>query len=120
MFLLDSATHLPKCLRNMNVRTCLVDSRLLWTGRAGAPVLPAANTQAKAELADLIASLQDTQPVGPLVARCRTLDQARAVVTFLDATSEKTLRSTVALTATRGRGKVCSSASLLDSGHVVL
>ena len=33
--------------------------------------------------------------------------QARAVVTFLDAASEKTLRSTVALTATRGRGKVC-------------
>jgi len=28
------------------------------------------------------------------------------VVTFLDAASEKTLRSTVALTATRGRGKV--------------
>ena len=35
------------------------------------------------------------------------LSQARAVVTFLDAASEKTLRSTVALTATRGRGKVC-------------
>ena len=44
--------------------------------------------------------------MGPLVAKCRTLDQARAVVTFLDAASEKTLRSTVALTATRGRGKV--------------
>ncbi|KAJ9534735.1 hypothetical protein QJQ45_013106 [Haematococcus lacustris] len=34
-----------------------------------------------------------------------SLDQARAVVTFLDAASEKTLRSTVALTASRGRGK---------------
>ena len=42
---------------------------------AGAPILPAAGTQAKAELADLVASLSDTQPVGPLVARCRTLDQ---------------------------------------------
>lgn len=39
------------------------------------------------------------------VAKCRTLDQARAVVTFLDAASEKTLRSTLALTASRGRGK---------------
>ena len=39
------------------------------------------------------------------VAKCRSLDQARAVVTFLDAASEKTLRSTVALTASRGRGK---------------
>lgn len=47
------------------------------------------------------------QPAGPLVTKCRTLDQARAVMTFLDAASEKTLRSTVALTAARGRGKVC-------------
>jgi N-acetyltransferase 10 len=31
--------------------------------------------------------------------------QARAVLTFLDAVSEKRLRSTVALTAARGRGK---------------
>ena len=46
------------------------------------------------------------QPAGSLVAKCKTLDQARAVVTFLDAASEKTLRSTVALTAARGRGKV--------------
>lgn len=45
------------------------------------------------------------QPAGSLVAKTRSLDQARAVVTFLDAASEKTLRSTVALTAARGRGK---------------
>lgn len=42
------------------------------------------------------------------MSRCRTLDQARALVTFLDAASEKTLRSTVALTASRGRGKSAS------------
>lgn len=53
------------------------------------------------------------QPAGALVGKCRTLDQARAVVTFLDAASEKTLRSTVALTAARGRGKVGSCASKL-------
>lgn len=40
-----------------------------------------------------------------LVGKCRTLDQARGVMTLLDAASEKTLRSTVALTAARGRGK---------------
>ena len=39
------------------------------------------------------------------MSKCRTLDQARGVMTFLDAASEKTLRSTVALTAARGRGK---------------
>jgi len=35
---------------------------------------------------------------------CRC-SKARAVLTFLDAISEKRLRSTVALTAARGRGK---------------
>ena len=45
------------------------------------------------------------QPAGLIVAQCRSLDQARAVVTFLDAAMEKTLRATVALTAARGRGK---------------
>ena len=57
------------------------------------------------ELADLQLSLADTQPAGSLLERCKTLDQARALLTFLDAASERTLRSTVALTAARGRGK---------------
>uniref|UniRef100_A0A3Q2P6I6 RNA cytidine acetyltransferase n=1 Tax=Fundulus heteroclitus TaxID=8078 RepID=A0A3Q2P6I6_FUNHE len=57
------------------------------------------------ELKDIKASLQDTQPVGVLVDCCRTMDQAKAVLKFIEAVSEKTLRSTVALTAARGRGK---------------
>ncbi|KAM6937841.1 RNA cytidine acetyltransferase [Xenentodon cancila] len=57
------------------------------------------------ELKDLKESLQDTQPVGVLVDSCRTMDQAKAVLKFIEAVSEKTLRSTVALTAARGRGK---------------
>ncbi|KAK9786287.1 hypothetical protein WJX73_003109 [Symbiochloris irregularis] len=60
---------------------------------------------AASELQELIESLSDTQPAGTIVAQCRTLDQARAVVMFLDAAFEKTLRATVALTAARGRGK---------------
>lgn len=43
--------------------------------------------------------------MGSLVESCRTLDQAKAVLTFVEAISEKTLRSTVVLTAARGRGK---------------
>ena len=66
-------------------------------------------------------SVPDTQPVGSLVAKAKTIDQARcfkcvvgaratlpqakAILTFVEAISEKTLRSTVALTAARGRGK---------------
>nr|XP_023509621.1 RNA cytidine acetyltransferase isoform X2 [Equus caballus] len=57
------------------------------------------------ELKELKESLQDTQPVGVLVDCCKTLDQAKAVLKFIEGTSEKTLRSTVALTAARGRGK---------------
>eukprot|EP00064_Thunnus_orientalis_P002628 superscaffoldBa00000198_g2635 len=57
------------------------------------------------ELKDLKESLQDTQPVGVLVDGCRTMDQAKAVLKFIEAISEKTLRSTVTLTAARGRGK---------------
>ncbi|XP_043938781.1 RNA cytidine acetyltransferase [Protopterus annectens] len=57
------------------------------------------------ELRELKESLQDTQPVGVLVDCCKTVDQVKAVLKFIEAVSEKTLRSTVALTAARGRGK---------------
>ncbi|KAJ5224264.1 RNA cytidine acetyltransferase [Penicillium citrinum] len=59
----------------------------------------------KKELKDIKESLADTQPVGPLVSLARTTDQAKALLTFVDAIAEKTLKSTVALTAGRGRGK---------------
>ncbi|XP_055030053.2 RNA cytidine acetyltransferase [Misgurnus anguillicaudatus] len=73
------------------------------------PVLPKTQDEGlsprEQELKDLKESLQDTQPVGVLVDNCKTMDQAKAVLKFIEAISEKTLRSTVALTAARGRGK---------------
>ncbi|OCT46930.1 hypothetical protein CLCR_02235 [Cladophialophora carrionii] len=57
------------------------------------------------ELKEIKDSLADSKPVGPLVALSKTVDQAKALLTFVDAISEKTLRSTVTLTAARGRGK---------------
>jgi len=57
------------------------------------------------ELEELKASLAGTPLVGALTACTRTLDQARAVMSFAEAIGEKTLRNTVALTAGRGRGK---------------
>ena len=57
------------------------------------------------ELAELKESLADTQPAGTLVSQCVTLDQATVLLKFIEAISEKTLRSTVTLTAARGRGK---------------
>ncbi|KAI9802178.1 MAG: killer toxin resistant protein [Sarcosagium campestre] len=57
------------------------------------------------ELEKIKKEKEESQPVGSLVKLARTLDQAKALLTFVDAISEKTLRSTVALTAARGRGK---------------
>ena len=57
------------------------------------------------ELRDLKESLHDVMPAGPLIKLATTVDQARAALLFLDTITEKTLRTTVSLTAARGRGK---------------
>lgn len=57
------------------------------------------------ELDKIKLSLVESQPVGSLVQLAKTVDQAKALLTFVDAIAEKTLRSTVTLTAARGRGK---------------
>ena len=56
-------------------------------------------------LRELKLSLADTPNIGSLVSLAKTLDQANAVMSFLDAISEKSMKGTVALTAARGRGK---------------
>ncbi|XP_021834012.1 RNA cytidine acetyltransferase 1 [Prunus avium] len=62
-------------------------------------------SESQRELKDLKEQLSDSFPVGPLIKKCCTLDQGNAVATFLDTILDKTLRSTVALLAARGRGK---------------
>ncbi|KAG6091086.1 killer toxin resistant protein, partial [Claviceps sp. LM454 group G7] len=57
------------------------------------------------ELIDIKDENEDKQPVGSLIKLAKTVDQAKALLTFTEAISEKTLRSTVTLTAARGRGK---------------
>ncbi|KAL4931727.1 ribosome biosynthesis protein KRE33 [Aspergillus undulatus] len=63
------------------------------------------NKGTKKELEKIKDDLAESQPVGSLVNLARTTDQAKALLTFVDAIAEKTLRSTVTLTAARGRGK---------------
>lgn len=63
------------------------------------------NMKSRKELDGIKQSLVDTQPVRSLVKIAKTVDQAKALLTFVDAIAEKTLRSTVTLTAARGRGK---------------
>lgn len=62
-------------------------------------------TKHNPELDNLKKSLINTPHIGALVDQSKTVDQARAIMTFLDAVSDKGLRSTVSLTAGRGRGK---------------
>lgn len=50
-------------------------------------------------------SLDGVEIVGALAKLAKTVDQGKALLTFVEAISEKTLSSTVALTAARGRGK---------------
>ncbi|XP_076302455.1 RNA cytidine acetyltransferase l(1)G0020 [Lasioglossum baleicum] len=63
------------------------------------------NSEENVELDALKESLKDTQPISSLVNCCKTIDQAKALLKFIECISEKTLRSTVSLTAARGRGK---------------
>lgn len=69
------------------------------------PLDPSEANPRAAELASVKESLEDVQPASSLVGLTRTVDQAKAVMTFIDSIAEKTLRNTVALTAGRGRGK---------------
>ncbi|KAG9769075.1 RNA cytidine acetyltransferase [Exophiala dermatitidis] len=81
------------------------------SGGKNVQALPPPSTEAestlpgKKELKEIKESLADSQPVGSLITLAKTVDQAKALLTFVDAISEKTLRSTVTLTAARGRGK---------------
>ena len=65
----------------------------------------AGTSEEQAALDALKESFQDTQPVSSLINCCKTVDQAKALLKFIETISEKTLRSTVSLTASRGRGK---------------
>ncbi|GAA0146893.1 RNA processing factor [Lithospermum erythrorhizon] len=63
-------------------------------------------SEADQDLKNLKEQLSDVYPVGPLLNKCCTLDQGKAVMTFLDSVLDKTLpRCTVALLSARGRGK---------------
>ena len=45
-----------------------------------------------AELAELKISLREAQPVGTIIERVKTMDQAKAVLTFVEAAADKVRR----------------------------
>jgi N-acetyltransferase 10 len=73
----------------------------------GKDIAPLAEGPARgADLRSQLPDMADTHtPSGQLVNLAKTADQARAIITFIGAIAEKTLSSTVTLTAARGRGK---------------
>ena len=63
------------------------------------------NSESKQALEKVQAHVADKQLISSLLDLAKTADQANALLTFVEAIAEKTLRSTVTLTAARGRGK---------------
>ena len=55
------------------------------------------------ELQDLKTQLENNNVLGPLIKISKTLDQAKALMVFVESISEKNFRCTVSLTAGRGR-----------------
>jgi N-acetyltransferase 10 len=54
-------------------------------------------TDEQRQLKDLKHQLKDTKPIGNLVGRCKTLDQARSVMSIVDSIAEKNLKMTLSL-----------------------
>lgn len=69
------------------------------------PDLDQHKTAHQMELDGIKEDHREREPTGSLISLAKTVDQAQALLTFTEAIAEKTLRSTVALTAARGRGK---------------
>ena len=64
-----------------------------------------AMTPDESDLKELQESLIDTPHIGVLVALTKTLDQAKALLVVLDSCTSLQTKGTIAMTASRGRGK---------------
>ncbi|PIO77738.1 hypothetical protein TELCIR_00152 [Teladorsagia circumcincta] len=75
------------------------------------PVQPSAKnavSPSEAELKALKDTMKDTKPIGPLLSKCRTACQGKALLRLLDVITDKDLNVTCSITAARGRGKSAS------------
>jgi N-acetyltransferase 10 len=87
-------------------------------GKAGGSAKARGKMRAEQQaLKDLQESLSDTKPAGDLVKLSKTTDQAQAILTFIEAIAEKTLSSTVTLTAARGWGKSAALGLVMALTH---
>jgi N-acetyltransferase 10 len=60
-------------------------------------------SESEKELKELKSSLKGTQPIGCLIDIAKSLDQAKAILQFVEVISEKNLQTTITLTASRGK-----------------
>lgn len=97
----DELNVLP--LSKRALKSLAVEDKTYTKGDAGEVVVQ--TPAEELELKELQDSLIETPHVGVLVELTKTLDQAKALLVFMDACAEKTSKSTVAMTAARGRGK---------------
>ncbi|VDO84507.1 unnamed protein product [Heligmosomoides polygyrus] len=75
------------------------------------PIQPSAKnavSPSEAELKTLKETMKDTKPIGPLLSKCRTACQGKALLRLLDVVTDKDLNVTCSITAARGRGKSAS------------
>ena len=104
-FILSLGANASCCVMDDELNILPLSSHIRSIPESAGKGADAPGAGADAELRELRESLRGTEPAGSLIRIARTVDQAKALLTFLDAASEKSLRSTVALTASRGRGK---------------
>ncbi|KAJ1361073.1 RNA cytidine acetyltransferase [Parelaphostrongylus tenuis] len=72
------------------------------------PSPKSATSPSEDELKALKESMKDTKPIGPLLSKCRTACQGKALLRLLDVITDKDLNVTCSITAARGRGKSAS------------
>lgn len=75
-------------------------------------------TAEQKKLKDIKFQLKDSKLIGPLVNLSKTYDQATSVMELVDKISEKSMSSTISLTAGRGRGKSASLGLAISSAIV--
>eukprot|EP00359_Climacostomum_virens_P004036 CAMPEP_0204906730 /NCGR_PEP_ID=MMETSP1397-20131031/6127_1 /ASSEMBLY_ACC=CAM_ASM_000891 /TAXON_ID=49980 /ORGANISM="Climacostomum Climacostomum virens, Strain Stock W-24" /LENGTH=829 /DNA_ID=CAMNT_0052075733 /DNA_START=819 /DNA_END=3308 /DNA_ORIENTATION=+ len=96
-----------------------LDDEFNVLGVSDKPIEPVATkSHVDTELEDFVHSLEDRMPVGPLLAKTKTVDQARIVLTLLTALLDHE-NCTYAITAARGRGK-SAALGLSIAGAVAL
>lgn len=79
--------------------------RLIKSGNISKIVLDSKIDERKKLYYELIINTNNMEPLTSLLAKTKTFDQARALLTFMEVLTNKNFHSTIILTSSRGRGK---------------